>query len=413
MPSPPPPLSPESATVSPIPLGRHLWDLLAIHGPLPRHDLFFKTAIPIGEPWREYVRWNGIDPRKKPTPADLREADQFYFDHAVDQSLSRGWLVEKSDGRLAAGECPPEHRALSTVGGVDDEGEPNVHALTKRMLGDEDRKALDLLREKSNPARRRPFKRKLDRLRESLQAVGQVNDIVCWHPLGQPDPIYVDGQTRAELLDELGIEPRVRMLPREMSATHVLGMRIAAELQNSTKDDAKAARDRYIADLAARGFTQQTIADMLGMSRENVKKILKMAKKSGRREATDEDLAEMRELREAGWTVRDVAEYTGWPKSTVDRLLRSFVPDGTPSTNGTKPSKRQKTMEAAKAIGAAPQTTYTVSANIPSVKAAAKVDPEFIPKFVDADNLRVTLDHAYDHTQLRPVLDAWVAEHYR
>ena len=265
-PSPPPPLSVESATVSPIPLGRHLWDLLAVHGPLPRHELFHKAAIPIGEPWREYVRWNGLQ-GKKPTPRDLEVADRFYFDHAVAQSVRRGWLLEHSDGTLAAGECPPEHRALSTVGGVHDDGQPNVEALSRRMIGDEDRKALDLLRHKMNPARRRRLKRRVDALRQSLLDVGQINDIVCWHPIGQPDPIFVDGQTRHELLTELGIEPRVRMLPRETSATHVLGMRIAAELANSTKDEAKEARDQYIAELADLGFTQQRIADILGMSR--------------------------------------------------------------------------------------------------------------------------------------------------
>ena len=197
-PSPPPPLSVESATVSPIPLGRHLWDLLAVHGSLPRHELFHKAAIPIGEPWREYVRWNGLQ-GKKPTPRDLEVADRFYFDHAVTQSLRRGWLLEHSDGTLTAGECPPEHRALSTVGGVHDDGQPNVEALSRRMIGDEDRKALDLLRHKANPARRKRFKRRVDALRQSLLDVGQINDIVCWHPIGQPDPIFVDGQTRHEL----------------------------------------------------------------------------------------------------------------------------------------------------------------------------------------------------------------------
>jgi len=412
-PSPPPPLSQESATVSPIPLGRHLWDLLAVHGPLLRHDLFHKAAIPIGEPWREYVRWNGLQ-GKKPSQNDLAAADRAYFDRALDQSLRRGWLVTKGD-RLAAGECPPEHRALSTLGGVDAAGQPNVHTLTRRMIGDDDRKALDLLREKTNPARRKPFKRKVDKLRESLRTIGQVNDIICWHPIGQPDPIFVDGQTRYELLLELEVEPRIDWLPKEMSATHVLGMRIAAELQNTTKDDTKEARDRYIAELASRGFTQQSIAEMLGLSQQNVSKILKMADKSGRREVDDDEIAEMRELQEAGWTERDIAEDTGWSKTTVHRALtRDSGPVTTPGSNGTKPPTKEQTMNArAQALGVKPRALGAVILNGPGSRAAPKADPTWLGKFLDAENLELVFEHAYRDPLLRSVLDRLVAEHYR
>lgn len=399
--------------MSPIPLGRHLWDLLAVHGPLPRHELFHKAAIPIGEPWREYVRWNGLQ-GKKPSPADLDAADRFYFDHAVTQSLRRGWLVTKGD-LLAAGECPPEHRALSTLGGVDADGKPNVHTLTRRIIGDDDRKALDLLREKSNPARRKPFKRKVDKLRESLLAVGQVNDIICWRPIGQPDPIFVDGQTRHEILLELGIEPRIDWLPKEMSATHVLGMRIAAELQNTTKDDTKEARDRYIAELAGRGFTQQSIADMLGLSRERVGQIVRMANKSGRREVVVDEVPEMRELAEAGWTVRDIAEETGWSKSTVHNVLtRESVHNGNPTTNVDKPPTKEQTMNArAEALGVKPRALGAVILNGPGSRAAPKADPTWLGKMLDAENLELVFEHAYRDPLLRSVLDRLVAEHYR
>ena len=71
---------------------------------------------------------------------------------------------------------------------------------------------------------------------------------------------------------------------------------------------------------------------------------------------------------------------------TVDRLLRA-VPDATPSSNGTRPTKKQQIKAAAAAIGAAPETTYTVAANAKAVKAAAKVDPTFIPRIIDTENL--------------------------
>ena len=95
------------------------------------------------------------------------------------------------------------------------------------------------------------------------------------------------------------------------------------------------------------------------------------------------------------------------------RPSAAAVPSATPSSNGTRPTKKQQIKAAAAAIGAAPETTYTVAANAKAVKAAAKVDPTFIPRITDSDNLRMTLDHAYDHPGLRSVLDAWVAEHYR
>ena len=194
-------------------------------------------------------------------------------------------------GRLAAGECPPEHRALSTIGGVHDDGQPNVHASDqaddRRRRPQGPRPAAP----QDEPGPPQTVQTPGRRARASpCRTVGQVNDIVCWHPLGQPDPIFVDGQTRFELLTELGIEPRVRMLPREMSATHVLGMRIAAELAELDQGRRQGG-PRPLHRRAGRLVASPSSASptMLGLSQQRVGQIVRMAKKSGRREVSDDD----------------------------------------------------------------------------------------------------------------------------
>ena len=397
VPAPPPRPVEESRTVEPEPFARHLWDLLSIHGPKTATDLRPLAVFPLGEPWREYVRWTEREPKKAPGPGELARADQHYLERAIDQGVRRGWFTCLDDGRVAPAECPPEWEPLRSTGGPE--------GVAKRLMSEDDAKALAILRRPTNPSRRKPLKRKVDELRESLKTYGQIHDIVGWHPMGQPSPIIVSGVTRMELLAEMGVEPRITLLPRETPATVVLGIRMSAELQNSTKDEAKEARDKYIAEMHALGFTQEGIGKVVGLTQKRVSQIVKELGKPGRRTVTDAEADEMLDLADAGWTIRDIAEDTGWRKTTVSEAIakRRAVRDTSPTSVTDKPvepkpakrTKKAQIMAEAEAMGAkSGSKVYDTSKNAPSAKLAAKLEPTFIPKFTDRDTLRLVLEYA-------------------
>lgn len=370
LPPPPQPVK-ESETVERIPFATKLYDALLLHGPMTEVDLRQEVMVPLGEPWREYVRWNGLDPKKsqKPSDADLRKADIEYFDRAVSHGLQRGWLKRKS-GKLEAAEEPPDFTPLKSLGGAD--------RIQQRLLDDDNKRAIALLRRKDNVARRKPTTKARNALHKSLQEIGQVNPIVRWRDssVGVVDWIIVDGTTRLELLEKDGVEPIFSELPASTPAVQVLGMRIASELNHSTKDEADEARNDYIAAMKAEGFTQDGIAKLLNMSQERVGQILRTLGKA-RRQMTQDDVDEIVQLSENGWSQRDISEQTGWAKTSVQRALSG--PISSQATNGTtsvsQPSSSKSSGASQSSSNGSTQTKTTGGTTSGSSKSRSQLVP--------------------------------------
>ena len=390
VPPPPPDVVPESETMEPTPYARKLWDLVVLFDGLTEAELRSKAPIPMGEPWREYVRWNygGKEPTR--TSEALLQADRQYFDRGLAHGVERGWLV-RHGRKIVAGDPPPQHAPLSTLG--------TQRSMRARFMADTESRCLELLR----TGRARHTKLTKTALRKSLRSIGQVYPIIRWNPGMGHDPIIIDGVTRYEILTkDLGVDEsdiRFEDLPSTMTAAEVMQYRIELELNSTSKDQTTDARNAYIADLAAEGIVQSEIAKLVALSQNRVSEILSTVSIDRYRGQTPgaDDVAEFEALADAGWNVRAIAERTGWSKSTVNNYLaglRTVRPPEPQLPRGKQSSKRQRIKEAAAAIGAAPETTYTVSANVPAVKAAAKIDDTFIPKFTDTDNLRRILAHA-------------------
>jgi hypothetical protein len=379
--APPPPPVPESETIEPVPFARHLWDLVTLFDGLSRADLYRKASFPLGETWREYVRWEGIDHRtaKKPTPEQHRLADQAYLDRAVTQGLERGWLTERG-GKIHPATCPPEHTPMQQLGG---------DRALRAMLHDEDeRRAFDLLLDKTGPARHTAIIRK-PALRKSLREVGQLYPILRWVLFGN-DPIILDGNLRYEILtkdmgkddDEIAFDDR-----RDLTAVEALQIRVEAELNSTAKDQRDEARNQYVAELKAAGFTSPSIGKLVSLSRSQVDRILSTMRIDAHRGQTTpnaDDVAEFRRLTEADWPLRAVAEHTGWSKSTVanylkgERTVKGSAPlsiDGEkPKRKGTSKQDNEKVTATAKKRGLQPLTVAKTSPMKTIVAVVAKPD---------------------------------------
>jgi predicted transcriptional regulator len=338
--APPPPPVPESETIEPVPFARHLWDLVTLFDGLSRTDLYQKASFPLGETWREYVRWEGIDYKKakKPTAEQHRLADQAYLDRAVAQGLERGWFVERG-GKIHPATCPPEHTPMQKLGGD--------RALRAMLHGEDERRAFDLLIDKTGPARHTAIVSKPE-LRKSLRMVGQLYPILRWVPFGN-DPIILDGNLRYEILtkdgktdDEIVFDDR-----KNLTAVEALQIRVQAELNSTSKDQRDEARNQYIAELSAAGFTQTSIAKVVSLSQNRVSEILSTVsvdRYRGKTSPDADDVAEFHRLTDAGWNLRAVAEHTGWSKSTVSNYLkgdRTVKTPAPPSTDGEKPKRKR------------------------------------------------------------------------
>lgn len=310
---PPPEPVPESVTIEPVPFGRQLWDLVTLLGPLTPIELRLQARFPLGETWREYIRWNNLSHNTKANQELLRKADQEYFDRALQQAIERGWLVLER-GKVKADVCPPEHTPGKTIG--------NERALRSKANGNDERMAYELLINKKSAARHLDISRRAE-LRKSLKAVGQMYPILRWQPFGN-EPIIIDGVTRQELLLDIGVpddEIRYEDLGA-MTAVEALQRRIELELNSTSKDLRDEARNKYIADLAAVGFTQQQIAKLVAVSQQRVSKILSpLQPELYRRQPTSKVVAEFEALSAGGWNLRAIAEKTGWSKDTVQRYL--------------------------------------------------------------------------------------------
>jgi transcriptional regulator with XRE-family HTH domain len=404
-PPPPPDVVPESETMEPIPYARKLWDLVVLFDGLSEGELRSKAPMPMGEPWREYVRWNfgGREPTR--TKEALLEADRQYFDRGLIHGLERGWLIRKGH-KIVAGDPPPQHAPLSTLG--------TQRSMRAHYLADTEAQCLNLLR----TGKARHTKLSKTALRKSLRTIGQQYEIIRWSPGMGHDPIIVDGVTRFEILTkDMGkaeADIHFRELPSTMTAAEVMQYRIELELNSTSKDQSTEARNDYIAALAAGGIVQSEIAKLVALSQNRVSEILSTVSGDRYRAQTpdDDDVAEFKRLAAGGWNQRAIAERTGWSQRTVSNYLaglRAVRPLEEPQPTTAKRTKQEQIKEAASAIGAAPAVTYVVTANIPAVKAAAKIDPTFIPKFTDADNLRQTLEHAMTVPDLRDVVIDFMA----
>ena len=320
-----------------MPFARHLWDLVTLFDGLTPTALRTAARSPQGEPWREYIRWNGLPHTTKSTPQLLLQADHEYFDRALAHGIKRGWLIKRG-AKIIAGTCPPEHEPMGTIG--------NEKTLRARLQGDDERKAFDLLLDPKSAARHTEITRKPD-LRKSLKAVGQLYPILRWQVFGN-EPIIIDGVTRYELLRDLGTpeeEISFRDLPQGLTAIEALQLRVEAEINSTAKDLQENARNDYIAKLEAEGFTQASIGKLVNLSRSRISEVLSTMSDGRHRgqTPTEEEVKEFQTLTDAGWNLRAVAEQTGWSKSTVSNYLSGQrTPPPPPSTNGEKPKRPRK-----------------------------------------------------------------------
>jgi hypothetical protein len=362
-----------------------------------------EARYPLGETMREFVRWNG---NSNPT---TEQADQAYFDRALQQGIERGWLVVNR-GRVSAGTCPPLHTPMQTIG--------SERALRSRLNGDLERKALALLEDPKGVARHQDFVRK-PALRKSLNEVGQLYPILRWRPFGHD--IIVDGVTRHELLLDLGRaeeEIYYEDLPDSLTAVEVLQRRIEIELNSTSKDQSDESRNNYIVALSNVGFTGSEIAKVVKLSKGRVDQILREV--SNRcASPSKNDVQEFKRLSDAGWGQRAIAEHTGWSQGTVSNYLSRPVPQLKPGParplDGGKPEKKTKeetTRQAAAAIGAPPGKTYDVTKNSKAVAAAVRVSPDFLSKVLkDAGTVQAVLEALYSDEEHWKIVKDFLLQH--
>lgn len=330
VPPPPPDVVEESRTIEPVPFARQLWDRVTLHDGLTLTDLRAQARFPLGETTREYVRWHhGTHP---PT---MKDADDDYFDRAMQQGIERGWLIV-TRGKVTAGDCPPEHTPMNTLG--------KERTLRAMLHGMDERRAFNLLIDPKSAARHLVTPNK-PRLRKSLKTVGQMYPILRWQPFGN-QPIIIDGVTRLELLHDLGLaddEIDFRDLG-DMTALEALQLRIELEVASTAKElDGVNGREAYIAKLKDEGFTQEAIGRLVGLSRQRVGEILSlMPDDQQRRQVTENDVAEFNRLRDGGWDLRAIGESTGWSKDTVQRYLNETRTPAPVTPAGTKNPKQPK-----------------------------------------------------------------------
>lgn len=338
IPAPPPPPVPEEAGDDFNPSrGRILykvWDKVLIYGPISETDLYPKIQFQTGGSWRKYLRMHpeaGAGAAEH-DPTLGEKANRWYFEQEIAFGLKNGYLKREGDD-LVIGTCPPEHEPLQTVGGDD--------GVRKVLEKDKNASALDILRNKTNPARRKPIPYKVAALRKSLATpgVGQLDAVRMWQPPNVgADPIIINGQTRLGVMEKMGWsfdheDPAKRIkrewLPEGTSATEALLQRIHHELHASTKDQSKEAEEAYVEQLHAAGVSQADIAKEIGLTQQRVNQIL--AKKGKVKKRTEPSKAEIRqwhEMHEAGWPYRDIAEFsTGYGKDTIRRHVVKFAED--------------------------------------------------------------------------------------
>lgn len=352
---PPPPPVPESESMEPRPLARQLWDLLTLLGPLDAEALKARTRFPLGETWREYVRWHDLSLKSKSTDELMRLADREYFDRGLQQGIERGWIIE-SRKKLSAGECPPEHRPFSTIAGKNEDGSASAGSLRGFFLGPDERKAFEVLSSKSNAARHIVFTNKRA-LRKSLKDIGQQYPILTWRPPmaardNVDELIIVDGVTRLELLRDLKTkgdyedEIKFRSLPQEMTAMEALQIRVSLELTSTSKDQSEEARNAYMVKLEQEGFTHAAIGQLVSRSRSRVSEILNtVSVDRHRNQPSEAQVAEFHTLSEAGFNQRAIAERTGWSQATISNYLsgkQEPEPETKKKTKKPPPSKGRR-----------------------------------------------------------------------
>jgi transposase len=325
IPAPPPPPVAEEAGDDFNPSRQRLlykvWDRVAIFGPISDNDIYMGLVFASGGSWRAYLRMHpGTDPKAYEKDANLlHDANRWHMDQEIAFGLDNEYLKRDAAGLLTIGSCPPEHTALQSVG-----GESGVSSV---IMKEGNSKALETLRAKTNPARRKPDRAKKALLKKSLETVGQLDPIRMWQPPNMgADPIVINGQTRKELLESMGIEPRIEWLPARTTATEALLQRIHHEVYVTSKDQSESARDAYIAQLAAEGWSQEKIASEVGVSQKTVSKVLaKVSDNQAPTSPTEEEIIRWVAYNDAGWSYRDIATFlTGWGKSTIERYADRY-----------------------------------------------------------------------------------------
>ncbi len=268
----------------------------------------------MGDASREHALRNPDEKRGPITGRMLFEDKQEHLTLGIKQGLERGWLKLVGDA-IDAANPPPQHSplgCLAVAGTIEQRAKAVVDTFSdaqsqaRRVLQD-----VVLSRKKPTPEGRAA-------LRDSLENIGQVTPILRLRQVGAP-PIIVDGVTRLELCQELGLEPLFQDFPASMTPLEALSYRIAVEVAGTSKGQQNKSRDQYIESLAKAGFTQEGIADAIRASRALVSKVLKdqRIKTSGRPSPTEQDVDEFVSLARRGESLRAIAAVTGWGQQTV------------------------------------------------------------------------------------------------
>ena len=113
---------------------------------------------------------------------------------------------------------------------------------------------------------------------------------------------------RPDFADARVVLNDTRIFNRSGRSLEVLLMRIEYEVNGSTKDHSKESRDAYILRLHNEGLILTEIGKLVGLSKSHVQRILKQFPVDGKLIHPNEaQIAKMAELRDEGWTQRDIA----------------------------------------------------------------------------------------------------------
>lgn len=300
--------------VEPRPLAQMIWDTCVVVGPQTHTQLFERLEHLMGDASREHALRNPNEKRGPITGRMLFDDKHEHLALGIKQGLERGWL-KLFGNAIDAADPPPQHSPLGYLA-VSGTIEQRAKAVVDAFSDDQSR-ARRLLQD-AMLSRKKPTPEGRAALRDSLEQIGQITPILRWRQVAAP-PIIVDGVTRLELCEELGLEPHFLDLPPSTTPLEALSYRIALDVAGTSKGQHNRTRDQYTESLAKAGFTQESIAASIKDSRALVNKVLKdrRIKTSGRPSPTEQDVDEFVALARRGESLRAIAAETGWGQQTV------------------------------------------------------------------------------------------------
>jgi ParB-like chromosome segregation protein Spo0J len=309
------------ATIDLSDLNNRFWDGVALHQPLSLADIVRRDFVGnYAATWREYERFHeGVTIADAPRLDS--EARRWQSLRLLDRALANGWMTE-TDGLITLAAVPPGHTPLATEGGMD--------AIQRRadlgnLPGVDDRDIVRVLMSK-NELRREPKPTDVRRLRASIEQFGQLAPILVWAGKAKDADghnrdirFVVDGQTRLDILTDLGLLAEVRHLGG--SPLRAILMRIDCEVAQKGMDEV--GRKRYLKDLDDIGWSPARIAERIEASKAAVSRVQTGIPRVRITAETPEYRDRVIELHTAGWPALDIGQEAG-STATVNRIIGAW-----------------------------------------------------------------------------------------